>query len=343
MKGQSLALFFRCFSVMFRAGLPIAQCFDLLAQQQDDEKARLLAEDLAAKLRQGYPLERAMRGHDCFSRVHLAMVTAGARSGALDHTLESLAVLEEKQHGLVMKVRAMLSYPLIMLVLTGAILLWLPGFAMDGLFELLRSSGAELPWITRVFSWWSGCLRQPLFYPLAAAALWLGWRGGRALWNNEEVRDRIYPVLLGTPALGSLIRSLVTARFSHCLGSQLRLGIPVLEALKTAAEATGFEPCELEARSIVRSVQGGASLAEALRGNGVFHRFLEEMAAAGEESGKLPEFLQNLGVLLDAEVEHSLSVAVQLLEPLILAAMGLFVGVFVIATALPVVQLIKGF
>jgi type IV pilus assembly protein PilC len=131
MTGRARAVFFRCFSVMFRAGVPLAQCFDLLATQSEEPSTRQISAGLADSLRAGQSLEKAMSQYpEAFAKIHLSLIVMGARSGSLDHALSHLADYEERRRALELQLRNSMTYPAIVIALTAVLLLWLPSLAM---------------------------------------------------------------------------------------------------------------------------------------------------------------------------------------------------------------------
>jgi len=322
------------------AGVPLVRALDLLAQQAEHRSLAAAAVDASHQIAAGQTLSVALSRHPhVFSRFQLLLVATGERTGALHEVLERLADLQEKLHGLTSRVRSALFYPVLVLAMALGLLLLGPPWLMKGQFELIRQSGVEPPALTRALITVSQAVTHPLGW-LALALLATGaFRLGRRFFQRPSGAR----LLIRLPGLGHVLKTLALARFcavaSHCLST----GLPLLETLSLALEATGHPALVTAVPAVKDAVTEGQSVADALRAQPFFPRGFVELVRAGEESGRLPEMLTSMGDLLTVELEAALATYVALIEPLVMALVGLVTAIVLVATLLPTVQALKAF
>lgn len=335
-------MFFRSLSTMFAAGIPLVACFEYLAEQSDSEEQAELARDLAARIGRGESIHRAFAQYPrVFSVLQINLIKVGVKSGMLEAVFRQIADYEEKRRAVSMKLYSSLTYPVIVFCISLVGLFVLPTFAMGGLFEMLRGSGLELPLLTRLIMVWADLVRSPWLYPGAAAASIAVYYGGTYLWRSHHLREAAYEASFQLPLVSELLRLLTTLRFTRCLHIQLLAGVNILKAIPLACEATGWEPTRRSHEQILDCLKGGSSLSEALARQAIYDSLLIEMVKAGEESGKLAYTLSRTVALYEQEVDYIIEVFVNLLEPLVMAFLGVICAIFVLGVAMPLVQLLQ--
>ena len=336
------ALFFRSLSTMFGAGIPLVSCLEQLSEQWETDDGRQLAEQIAGRLREGQPIHRAM-GMDnaAFSDLQLHLMKIGTQTGMLELIFRQLANYEEQRRALVLKLRSTLTYPCVVFGLSLVILMFLPAFAMDGLFSILENSGQELPLLTRVIIKWGDLLGSFWLYLVLFISVFVFKATVEGAWRADALRERVHEAMISVPVISSFLRLLTTLQFARCLHIQLLAGVNILIAVPLACKATSWEPTRRCGDQIIDYLKEGLCLSEALTRQSLFDSLLIEMIRAGEETGKLPYTLERSVHLYEQEVDYILSVAVGLLEPIMVGVLGVICATFVLGVALPLVQLLQ--
>ena len=287
----------------------------------------------------GQPLSYAMASKPgALRRYHLRIVRLGERLGRLEECLGYLADLEEKDHGLRQRLQAALLYPAFLLAMTVAMIFILPPTFLRGILQLLSNHG-PLPWPTRLLVAWSDLLRSPFFYVAAGLMLWLAWR----VWSRplpENWRRRLWVGLDRVPGLGDMLRSVACLRFSMALSAGYQSGASVMESLRLAGSSCGHPLLEEKIPVITEAVIDGRNLARALAESHFFPRSFVATVEIAMETGSLDQLLESACQLLEWHLESRLEALVVLLEPLCLGFLGILTGFVVIATALPLTQLV---
>lgn len=324
--------FFRGLAVLFAAGLPIDRCLEILARQ--DERSRAMLLGLGHELRTGSSLSAALRKQPGqFSPFQVHMVRMGEQTGSLALVLGNLADHAERSDELTRKVRATLTYPALVLLVSVAMVVLAPPFLMRGQFELLRSHGQEPPWISRVLMLLSDLTRSPLTWVLGAAALYALAR----LLGTGRARAR----LAHLPVLRPLLRTLALARFSEALSQLLRSGVLLSEALPLAASVSSSSALAQAIPRALQALRDGQTLSGSLRATGFFPAPYLAMLEVAEGAGKLPDLTAWMANLYRLELHLALERFTALLEPLVLLVMGVLVGGMLLATLLPILSTLQ--
>ena len=336
---RHLAVFTRQLSVMIDAGMPLVECLDTLGRQQAHRAFREAILQTRSAVEGGSSLADAMRAHPrAFDSLYANMVAAGEAGGILDTVLGRLATHIEKGVKLRAQVKSAMTYPIavvaIAAVLVGVIL-WkvIPTFD-----ELFAGLGASLPLPTRVVIASSDALvsYSPLFL-LAAAALALAFRWYRATARGARAVDAL---LLRLPVLGLVLRRVAVARFCRTLATLLGSGVPLLAGLEMTARTAGnvvIEDAVLVSRA---AIERGETVAAPLRRAGVFPPMVIQMIGVGEASGALDAMLAKVADFCEEEVDATVAGLLALMEPVMIALLGLVIGGIVIAMYLPIFDLI---
>ena len=338
---RSVTMFLRSISVMLRCGVPLAETFAVLSSNEEDDAMREVLDLMCARVLAGRPLSKSMQSFPrAFSSYQVSVVRAGETSGRLPEVLEMLSLLAEKHHALSMRIRSALTYPLAVLVfcLGGAVLV--PPFLFRGHLEALQASGMPLPILTRALIAFSDALQHPIVWILMLAATVAMVVYGRHLNERPQWRARLTSALLSAPVLGAVLQQAVSSRFARTLALGIRSGLSAVPALEQAAEVA--EDPGIRSEELRESLLSGGSIASALRQTGRFDRMFLAMVESGEEAGRLEELLLWQANLAESEIEHSVDRFTSMLEPLVLLLVGIIVGLVLVATMLPTLQLLQG-
>lgn len=333
-----LSLFTRRLATLVSSSVPIHEALTALLEQERPGELRKVLGRVRERLSEGAGLAKALGQEPrIFSESYVSMVAAGEASGALDQVLERLADFLEGQEAVRGKVTGALAYPILMVVVGSGVMLFLLAFVIPKITGVFADNKAALPFITVALIAVSNTLRKGWWLLLALVA------GGvfiyRRLATKEEFRFKRDRLLLRLPFVGPLVQRLVLSRFARVLGLLLSSGVPVIRALEITGEAVvnrAYRAILAEAR--VELAEGG-KLSACLAKSSIFPPLLVHMIAVGEKSGTLEGMLEKSGSAYEREFEATVGRFLALLEPLLVLAMGLAVGLVVIAVLLPIFQL----
>ncbi len=337
---KTLAVFTRQFSVMIDAGLPLVQCLEILANQQEHKNFQRILLQVRQDVEAGSTLADAMRRHPkAFNNLYVNMVAAGEAGGILDTILQRLSVYIEKAVKLASQVKSALIYPIAviaiaMIVVAVILLKVIPTFA-----ALFTGLGAELPLPTRVVIMASNFLaRYFIFFIIGIALFIFGFRRYYATHNGRRVIDGL---VLKLPVLGMIMKKIAVARFCRTLATLTSSGVPILESLDITARTSGNAIVEDAIQEVKRSVEGGKTIVEPLRDAGIFPNMVVQMIGVGEQTGALDAMLNKIGDFYEDEVDAAVAGLVKLLEPVMIFILGVIIGGIVIAMYLPMFTLIN--
>jgi len=333
-----IALMTRRLATLIGASMPIYEAATTLMEQEPPGELRSVLSRVRDRLAEGSGLAAALAQEGgLFSESYISMVAAGEASGALDLILERLATFLEEQEALRSKVTTALAYPLLMIVVGCGVMLFLLGFVIPKITVVFADNKAALPLITVALiktstlvqkGWW-----LVLLLVTGGAVLY------RRLMREEKFILRRDRLLLRLPGLGPLMRKLVLARFAKVLGLLLASGVPVIRAMEITAEAVvnrAYRTFLAGARSDL--IEGG-KLSASLGRSPLFPPLLVHMIGIGEQSGTLEAMLEKAGTAFEGEFNTATTRFMSLLEPVLVLAMGLAVGLVVVAVLLPIFQL----
>jgi type IV pilus assembly protein PilC len=337
---KNLAIFTRQFSVMIDAGLPLVQCLEILGSQEEDKNFAGTILQTRTDVEGGASLADAMRKHPAtFDALFTNMVAAGEAGGILDAILKRLAVYIEKNVKLIAQVKSAMTYPIAVISIAAsvvAVILWkvIPTFA-----ALFAGLGAELPLPTQIVIWMSNALIRLLpFIVVGMIGAAYGFRQFYATNNGRHVVDRS---LLRAPVLGMILRKIAVARFCRTLSTLVSSGVPILDGLDITARTSGNAIIEDAILTTRKSIERGETIAEPLKQTGVFPPMVCQMVGVGEATGALDTMLSKIADFYEEEVDTAVAGLLTLLEPLMIAFLGVVVGGIVIAMYLPIFSLIS--
>jgi len=336
---QLIAIFTRQFSVMIDAGLPLVQCLEILGSQQENKNFKRALIQIRQDVESGSSLADAMRKHPkVFNDLFTNMVAAGEAGGILDTILQRLAQYIEKAVKLNAQVKSAMIYPVAVIsiaVIVVTVILWkvIPVFA-----SLFKGLGAELPLPTKVvialsnfiadFWWLIGGTLAALFFSISRY---------RATEKGRRVIDSI---ALKMPIVGMLLRKIAVARFCRTLSTLTSSGVPILDGLMITAKTSGNAIVEDAILATRKSVEEGKTISEPLGDTDVFPSMVVQMIAVGEQTGALDTMLSKIADFYEDEVDTAVAGLMKLLEPVLIAFLGVAIGGIVIAMYMPMFTLI---
>ena len=336
---KELAIFTRQFSVMIDAGLPLVQCLEILATQQENKGFAKALSQVRSSVEGGSNLANALRQFPkIFDDLYSNMVEAGETGGILDTILQRLSGYIEKAVKLKRAVQSALIYPVAVVSIAGGViflLLWkvVPIFA-----TLFAGLQVELPLPTRIVIGLStaiGTLALPLIFCGGA-----GLYGLKKYYETPGGRMLIDTLVLKIPILGDLMRKIGVARFTRTLGTLITSGVPMLEALDITARTSGNAVIEKAILTVRKAVEGGRTIVDPLRETGVFPNMVTQMIGVGEQTGALDAMLQKIADFYEDEVDAAVGDLLTAMEPMMILFLGIVVGGVVISMYLPLFSLI---
>jgi type IV pilus assembly protein PilC len=337
---KELAIFTRQFSVMIDAGLPLVQCLEILAGQQENKIFQKVLTATRGSVEGGSTLSAAMRQHEkVFDALYVNLVEAGETGGILDTILQRLSSYIEKNVKLKRAVKSALVYPVAVLGVAGAVitlLLWkvVPIFA-----TLFLGLGVNLPLPTRIVIALSNFVGS-IFGFLILVAL-VGAIVGLKVWYQTPTgRMAIDRTLLKLPLMGILLRKIAVARFTRTLGTLISSGVPILEGLEITARTAGNALIEKSLMEVRKGLEQGRNLADPLRDTNVFPGMVTQMIGVGEQTGAMDAMLQKIADFYEDEVDAAVKDLLAALEPMMIVFLGVVVGGIVISMYLPLFSLI---
>ena len=340
---QELSLFSRQLAAMLGAGTPMAAAIDTLLLHCPRPAMQTLLGKVRDDIESGSTLGAALAAHPrTFTPLYLGLVRAGELAGVLDQALVQLAAHLDKTIAIRKKVRAAMLYPAVIVVVAVTVTALMMGFVIPRFETMFHHYGAELPPLTRIVLGCSRALREYGAWVLLPA-VGCGFAAAAARRRDPRFRHLLDALLLRLPLAGSLARKAVLARVAHTLAAMLEVGVPLLEALPSLAAVAGNSVYHDALLQTATALSGGRSLEASLRATGVFPGTLLQMVQTGEESGKLDEMLRRAGELLETELDGAVATLSALLEPLVIAILGVLIGLIVVAMYLPVFRIASVF
>ncbi len=337
---KNLAVFTRQFSVMIDAGLPLVQCLEILGKQEEDKNFAAVILRTRGDVEGGSGLADAMRKHPkTFDELYSNMMAAGEAGGILDTILKRLATYIEKNVKLKGQVKSAMIYPIAVVVIAGVVvgaILWkvIPTFAV--LFEGL---GATLPLPTRIVIAMSNSLVQ--FMPFVVGGGFLLAFAFRQYYATPQGRRVVDGTMLKLPILGLVLRKIAVARFCRTLATLLSSGVPILEGLDITAKTAGNAIVEDAVMTTRTAIERGETVSAPLKETGVFPPMVTQMINVGETTGALDTMLEKIADFYEEEVDVAVAGMLTLMEPVMIAFLGVIVGGIVIAMYLPIFDLIS--
>lgn len=338
-KPMDIALFTRQMATMMGAGVPLLQSFDIIGEGFENPNMRKLVDDIKQEVAAGNSLANSLRKKpQYFDDLYCNLVDAGEQSGALETLLDRVATYKEKTESLKAKIKKAMTYPIavvIVAVIVSAILLIkvVPQFQ-----TVFANFGAELPAFTRMVIGLSEVL-QAWWFIVLIGLFAVAFAFKEFHKRSEKFRDFVDRSILKLPIVGMIIYKSSVARYARTLSTTFAAGVPLVEALDSVAGATGNVVFRNAVYKIKQDVSSGTQLNFSMRTTGVFPSMAIQMASIGEESGSLDEMLGKVAGFYEEEVDNAVDNLTTLMEPMIMAVLGVLVGGLIIAMYLPIFQL----
>jgi type IV pilus assembly protein PilC len=338
-KTKDIAIFFRQFSVMIDAGLPLVQCLEILAANQENASFQKTLTGVRTTVEGGATLANAMRQFPkVFDDLSTNMIEAGETGGILDIILQRLAQYVEKAVKLKSAVKSALIYPVAVISLAGLVVGALLKWVVPIFSNLFAGLGVALPLPTRIVMGLSAFVGQFWwFFIIGGVGLVFGVRQIR-----KDPRGRYWMDygMLKLPVIGILLRKIAVARFTRTLGTLITSGVPILEGLSITARTSGNAVLEQALMRVRKAIEEGRTIVDPLRESGVFPNMVTQMIGVGEATGAMDNMLQKIADFYEDEVDTATKDMLAMLEPVIIAVLGVVVGGIVISLYMPLFSMI---
>ncbi|EGG98858.1 Type IV fimbrial assembly protein PilC [gamma proteobacterium IMCC2047] len=334
-----ITLFTRQMATMMKAGVPLVQSFDIVSDGIDNLTLKELVSTIKTDVASGNNFASALRKHPRhFDELMCNLVESGEQSGALETMLDRLATYKEKNETLKKKIKKAMTYPIavivVAIIVTGILLVKVvPTFA-----EIFEGFGAELPAFTQMVIGISEVL-QAWWYIVVAAVIAFIFIFREAKLRSKKVADAVDRFVLKIPVTGEILIKSIYARFARTLSTTFAAGVPLVEALTSTAGATGNVVYSSAVERVREDVSTGQQLNFSMRNTNVFPNMLIQMTAIGEESGALDEMLDKAAEFYEEEVDNAVDNLTALMEPMIMAVLGVLIGGLIIAMYLPIFKM----
>jgi type IV pilus assembly protein PilC len=338
-KTKEIAIFFRQFSVMIDAGLPLVQCLEILAANQENPAFQKTLTGVRTTVEGGATLANAMRQYPvAFDDLTTNMIEAGETGGILDVILQRLATYVEKAVRLKAAVKSALIYPVAVVsmavLIVGALLKWVvPIFA-----NLFAGLGVALPLPTRIVMGLSAFVQTFWWMVFVGAAV--VFFGIKQIRKHPRGRYYFDKILLHLPVIGLLLRKIAVGRFTRTLGTLITSGVPILEGLSITAKTSGNAVLEEALMRVRKAIEEGRTIVDPLRECGVFPNMVTQMIGVGEATGAMDSMLQKIADFYEEEVDAATKDMLAMLEPVIIGTLGVMIGGIVISLYMPLFAMI---
>lgn len=340
----SLAIFTRELSTMFKSGIPLLRCLDVLSHRGENRRLEDVALLLREHIKAGDSFFQAIsRYPEVFDPVYQSLVQAGEVSGHLGEILERLALFLEKDMKLRRTAKAAMSYPIVVFVFCVLISLGLIVFIFPQFIDLFEGLDVAMPWPTRLMIGLVNTIRNPFVVMLLAGLFGLSLAFLNRYVQSPVGKRQYHQFLLTMPVMGSIRRKIAISRFCRTFATLFASGVPILRSLEVVSEVSGNVLIDEAVLRVRESVRYGSSISAPLEESALFPPMVTGMIQIGEQSGYLHKMLAKVADYYEMEVEVALLSLAKLLEPFLICVMGVIVGFVLIAIFLPIYSLIGSF
>jgi len=338
-KPVDIAIVSRQLATMLSAGVTLIQSIDMIAQGHNNVKMRKMLADISGEVKAGNPLSNSLRKHpDQFDDLYCDLVETGEQSGALETIYDRIAIYKEKAEALKSKIKKAMFYPIAVIAVAFIVTTILLIFVVPQFEEIFSSFGAELPAFTQFVLMISRFMQDyGLFVGAGLFAFVVLFK--RAHKKSKKLRDSVDAKILKIPVIGEILKKASVARFTRTLSTTFAAGVPLISALDSAAGAAGNAIFRDAILFVKKEVAGGIQMNTAMRGTGVFPEMVVQMIAIGEEAGAVDEMLSKIAFIYEAEVDDLVDGLTSLLEPMIMAVLGVVIGGLIVAMYLPIFEM----
>ncbi|HUA00850.1 MAG TPA: type II secretion system F family protein [Candidatus Aquilonibacter sp.] len=337
---KELAIFTRQFSVMIDAGLPLVQCLEILAGQQENKTFQKILNGVRGSVEGGTTLSAAMKQHEkVFDPLYYNMVEAGETGGILDTILQRLSTYIEKNVKLKRAVKSAMIYPISVLSIAAGVIILLLWKVVPIFVNLFNGLDVTLPLPTRIVIGLSNFVGS--IYGLIILVFIVGGIFALKFWyGTPQGRMVIDTIVLKLPVIGNVMRKIAVARFTRTLGTLISSGVPILEGLDITARTSGNAVVERAISQTRTAVEAGRSLVDPLKETDVFPGMVTQMIGVGEQTGAMDAMLQKIADFYEDEVDAAVKDMLTAIEPIMIVVLGVIVGGVVISMYLPLFSLI---
>lgn len=336
-----IAVFTRQVSTMLLAGVALVQTLEMIAMGTENKKMQKLITDLNSKVQAGVPFSETLREYPLlFDDLYCDLVESGEQSGALDTIFDRVATYKEKAEALKSKIKKAMTYPIAVLAIAGIVTSILLIFVVPQFQEIFAGFGAELPAFT-LFVVGLSEMMQAYWWMVVIGMGIGGYLFVQTHRKSPKFRDQVDAALLKFPVIGMILNKAAVARFARTLSTTFAAGVPLIEALESAAGASGnavYRVAILEVRS---EVSAGNQMNAAMKATAIFPPMVTQMVAIGEESGALDSMLDKVANIYEGEVDDAVDGLTALIEPMIMAFLGVVIGGLIISMYLPIFDMGK--
>jgi len=351
MSTKELCRMTRQLSTLLHAGMPLVPALTALAEQlqgptygrtesgsRPKRPLAAIVEDIRNDVNEGGSLAQALHRYPrLFSPLYVSMISAGESSGALEEVLARIADILEKRVQLVDKVKAAITYPVMMACVATGVVIFLLSYVVPGITRLFVEMNRELPWPTKFLIALSDFTRA--YFVVMIGILCAGVIASAVLYKNPEYKTRLDRLILRVPLFGPLLFRLELARLTRTLGALMKSGLPVITAMEITQRVIQNSLIAQAMGNIKDSVQKGDNVADAVRTTGLFPPVVYHLIATGQMSGNIEDGLIEIAEMYDGEVQTAVRTLTSLLEPIILLVMGGVVAFIVMAILLPIFEI----
>jgi type IV pilus assembly protein PilC len=337
-KIDELVIFARQLATMVNAGIPLVTALDILAEQVENALFKETVSKIRDDVETGSSLSEALAKHkNIFSNLFVNMVRAGESSGMLDEILERVTVYLEKTSALQKKIRAALMYPVIVTIMAFSITTFLMIKVVPVFSEIYSGFGADLPMPTQVMINISHAMRRYLY--VFIAIVFIGVFFIKKYIKSPQGRLSYDRLKLNLPIFGVLVRKIAVGKFTRTLSTLVKSGVPILSSLEIVSRTADNAVIEMAVNKVRDNVKEGEPIADPLARSGAFPPMVVRMISVGEQTGELEKMLGKIADFYDEQVEAAVSGLTSLIEPLIIAFLGIVIGSIVIAMFLPILKI----
>jgi type IV pilus assembly protein PilC len=338
-KPVDIALLSRQIATMLSAGVTLIQTIEMIASGHANKKMRTLLSEIGASVSAGNPLSATLRKYpDYFDDLYCDLVETGEQSGALETIYDRIAIYKEKSEALKSKIKKAMFYPIAVVVVAFIVTTILLIFVVPQFEEIFSSFGAELPAFTQFVL---GISRGMQDYGLmiAGGVFAAGTLFARAHKKSLKLRDSVDKKILKIPVIGEILKKASVARFTRTLATTFAAGVPLMGALDSAAGAAGNAVFRDAILFVKKEVSAGIPMNVGMRSTAVFPEMVVQMIAIGEEAGAVDEMLSKVATIYEGEVDDMVDGLTSLLEPMIMAVLGVVIGGLIVAMYLPIFEM----
>lgn len=335
---KDLVVFTRQFATMIDAGLPLVQCLDILSSQQENKGFKAVLTQVKGDVESGSTFADALKKHPMvFDNLYVNLVAAGEVGGILDTILNRLAAYIEKAMKLKSQVKGAMVYPISIITIAAVVIVGLLVFVIPIFASMFADFGQALPLPTQIVINMSDFLKA--WWWLMGGAAYGAFFAFKKYYATEGGKKVVDELVLKLPVFGDLLRKVAVAKFTRTLGTMITSGVPIMDGLEIVAKTAGNKTVETAIMKTRESISAGKTISEPLAQSGVFPSMVCQMISVGEATGALDNMLNKIADFYDDEVDSAVDAMTALMEPALMAFLGVAVGGLVIAMYLPIFKL----